>query len=458
MIRSSLGGSPAEAWMSEEALKEFPVYLEEAIKHKDTAYMQGIQRADRKRIGDWYRQSFENDEGYKDPQVPWTDSKADISGWSVMEVPGYYADQELGMVNGVVWFRKDIELPSELAGKAAKLNMGRIVDADSVFVNGVFVGSVGYQYPPRRYTVPENVLKPGVNSIVVRLISNLGKGGFVPDNPYELIVENKKIDLKGEWHYHLGAQMEPLRGQTFFRWKPTGLFNGMIAPLTNYAIKGVLWYQGESNAGRPDEYAKLFPTLIQNWRDNWNQNELPFLFVQLHNFMETKDQPSESSWARTREAQLNALELPNTGMAVAIDLGVWNDIHPLTKKDVAKRLALTAYKKVYHEENIVLSPLYESMEIEGDSIFISFSETGSGLIAKDGGDLKYFTIAGTDEHFVWAKAKISGDKVIVWNNAIKNPVAVRYAWADNPEGANLYNKEGLPASPFRTDDWTPKHE
>jgi len=458
MIRSSLGGSPAEAWMSEEALKEFPEHLEEALKHKDTAYIQGIQQADRNRIGSWYRRSFENDKGYQDPKAPWTEPEVDVSEWPVMKVPGYYSDGELGMTNGVIWFRKDVDLPPEFAGKPAKLNMGRIVDADSVFVNGVFVGSVGYQYPPRRYTVPENVLKSGVNTIVVRLISNMGKGGFVPDNPYELIVGNKTIDLKGEWHYHLGTQMEPLQGQTFFRWKPTGLFNGMIAPLTNYIVKGVLWYQGESNAGRPDEYARLFPALIQDWKNHWKQDELPFLFVQLHNFMETKDQPSDSYWARTREAQLKALELPNTGMAVAIDLGVWNDIHPLNKKDVAKRLALTAYKKVYHEEDVVLSPLYESMQVLGDSILITFTETGSGLIAKGGGELKYFAIASADMHFVWAKAKISGNKVIVWNDKIQKPVAVRYAWADNPEGANLYNKEGLPASPFRTDDWTYKNE
>jgi sialate O-acetylesterase len=386
--------------------------------------------------------------------MPWYKPEIDISGWPVIQIPGYWADGDLGEVNGVLWFRKDIELPADMAGKSAKLNIGRIVDADSVFVNGVYVGSVSYQYPPRRYTITEHVLKEGKNSIVVRLISNSGRGGFVPDKPYELVIGDKTIDLKGDWHYKLGAKMEPLQGETFFRFKPTGLFNGMISPLTNYTIKGILWYQGESNADRPAEYAKLFPALIQDWRNNWKQEELPFLFVQLHNFMPSYDYPTESNWALTREAQMKALELPNTGMAVAMDLGVWNDIHPLNKKDVAKRLVIEAEKTIYHEKDVAGSPLYQSMEIKGDSIIISFSDTDSGLMVKSEGELKRFAIAGQDKKFVWAHAKIAGDKVIVWSEKVKKPIAVRYAWADNPEGANLYNKEGLPASPFRTDNWT----
>ncbi|MGM0620051.1 MAG: sialate O-acetylesterase [Bacteroidota bacterium] len=454
IIRSSLGGSPAEAWMSEDAIKEFPNHYQEAQKFKDSEYIRQIEATDRKKSAAWYAELNQKDKGYKNPESTWHQPHLDDSNWAEMEIPGYWADEDLGMVNGVVWFRKTIELPVELAGKTARLNMGRIVDADSVFVNGTFVGSVSYQYPPRRYQIPENVLVESENTIVVRVVSNSGRGGFVPDKPYELLVDDFEIDLKGNWHYRLGAEMEPAPGQTFVRWKPIGLFNGMIAPLTNYSIKGVIWYQGESNAERPDEYARLFPAMIQNWREKWNQGDFPFLFVQLHNFMESYNYPTESNWARTREAQMEALKLPNTAMAVAIDLGEWNDIHPLNKKDVAKRLALAARKTAYNENDLVASgPIFQSMKINGKKAVLTFSNVGSGLVAKGGGKLKQFAVAGADKKFVWAKAKIKGNKVIVWSPDVKNPVAVRYAWADNPEGANLFNKEGLPASPFRTDEW-----
>ena len=225
----------------------------------------------------------------------------------------------------------------------------------------------------------------------------------------------------------------------------------MIAPLVNYSIKGVIWYQGEANASRASEYHQLFSSLIKDWRQKWQQGNFPFLYVQLANFMQTKKEPSESNWAALREAQLKTLSVPNTGMPVITDIGEWNDIHPLNKEDVGKRLALAA-EKIAYKENIVYSgPLYQSMKIDADKIIISFTNIGSSLIAKDG-DLKYFSIAGADKNFVWAKAIIKNNKVIVWNDIIKNPVAVRYAWADNPEGANLYNKEDLPASPFRTDE------
>ena len=234
-----------------------------------------------------------------------------------------------------------------------------------------------------------------------------------------------------------------------------GLFNAMIAPLLNYRIKGVIWYQGESNAGRPEEYRQLFPAMIRNWRDKWGQGDFPFLFVQLANFMEPHAQPGPSDWAMLREAQLKTLSLPNTGMAVTIDIGEWNDIHPLNKKDVGKRLALAARHVAYGEENVVYSgPLFQSMEIVDNTANLSFGNTGSGLMATGGEELHSFAIAGADGKFVWAEARIEGSgKVVVWSDQVPHPVAVRYAWADNPESANLYNQEGLPASPFRTDDW-----
>jgi sialate O-acetylesterase len=452
LINTSLGGSPAESWLSEEALKQFPNHLNEAQRFRDANLIRQIESQDKARIDAWYAELWQKDEGYRDSQKPWSETALSTDGWRRMNVPGYWAATELGAVNGVVWFRKDVEVPASMIGKPVELNLGRIVDADSVFINGVFVGTTSYQYPPRWYSLPPNVLKAGPNTVVVRVISNIGKGGFVLDKPYQIVCEGGTIDLKGPWLYRLGARMEPLASQTFIRWKPLGLFNAMLAPLLNYAIKGVIWYQGESNAERPIEYRDLFPAVIRDWRAKWNQGDFPFLFVQLPNFMEAKDQPSESNWALLREAQLRTLSLPRTGMAVAIDIGEWNDIHPLNKKDVGKRLALAAQKVAYADDKVVYSgPIYQSMKVDGDKIIIAFTNTGSGLVAR-GEELKTFAIAGSDKRFVWAKAKIENNRVVVWSEMVSNPVAVRYAWADNPEGANLYNAEGLPASPFRTDE------
>lgn len=453
LINASLGGSPAEAWMSEESLKEFPEYYKEAQRFKDSTLINHIENQDNLRIQSWYNQLGQKDVGYANLQKTWYNPTLNTSDWATMKIPGYWKNTQLGHVNGVVWFKKEINVPSSMVGKQATLILGRIVDADSVFINGVFVGTTGYQYPPRRYDIPSDLLKVGQNTIVVRVINESGDGGFVLDKHYELIAGGITFDLKGNWKYRLGAKMEPLAGRTFIRWKPLGLYNAMISPLLHYAMKGVIWYQGESNAEKPIEYRELFPALIRDWRNKWNQGDFPFLFVQLPNFMEIKKQPSESNWALFRDAQLKTLSLLCTGMAVTIDIGEWNDIHPLNKKDVGKRLALAAQKVAYLDANVVYSgPIYHSMKIEGNKIILTFSNTGGGLIAKGGRDLTNFAIAGANKQFVWAKAKIRNDKVVVWNNKIPKPKAVRYAWADNPNEANLFNREGLPASPFRTDE------
>ena len=454
LINSSLGGSPAESWISEDALKEFPKYYDEAQKFKDSSLIKNIENSDNKRIQTWYTLLKQKDEGFKDPQNVWYNTSLNTSDWSSMKIPGFWADTKLGLVNGSVWFRKTIEVPSSMAGKPAILILGRIVDGDSTYVNGVFVGTVGYQYPPRRYNIPAGLLHDGENIIVVRIISNEGKGGFVPDKQYAIVNDDTSISLEGEWKYRLGAQMNSLAGQTFIRWKPLGLYNAMIEPLLNYKIKGVIWYQGESNAKRPEEYKSLFSAMINDWRNKWQEGNFPFLFVQLPNFMDAKSEPSESNWALTREAQLKTLSLQNTAMAVTIDIGEWNDIHPLDKKDVGNRLALAAEKVAYGDDTINYSgPIYKSIEIDGNKIILSFENANGGLIAKNGGELKGFSIAGADKNFVWAQAKIENNRIIVWSNEISNPVAVRYAWADNPDGANLINKGGLPASPFRTDEY-----
>ncbi|MBN2698739.1 MAG: sialate O-acetylesterase [Bacteroidales bacterium] len=454
LVNASLGGSPAESWMSEEALKEFPEYYREMQRFKDPALIARITRSDYERNREWYSRLYLNDEGYKDKQHPWYRNNLDLSEWESIRVPGYWTGTLLDNVNGVVWYRKTFKVPPGAEESAASLILGRIVDADSVWINEHFVGTTSYQYPPRRYPIPPGILREGENTIVVRVISNRGEGGFVPGKTYELTGSFGTIDLKGDWLCRTGTVMEPLGGETFVRWKPGGLYNAMIAPLLNYPIKGVIWYQGESNAGKPLEYAELFPSLICDWRKNWNQEAFPFLFVQLPNFMEPPDAPQESNWALLREAQLKTLSVPATGMAVAIDLGEWNDIHPLNKKEVGHRLALAARKVAFGDEDVVHSgPLYHSMIIKDKKIILSFTNTGSGLVFKKYHGPGPFAIAGPDRQFVWAKARIRGNTVIVRSKMVRHPVAVRYAWADNPDNANLYNEEGLPASPFRTDDW-----
>ncbi len=450
IIHASVGGSPAESWMSQDALQQFPEHLKTAIQFRDTSFVNNIIRNDRARSRDWYNRLRQADLGYAG-DTPWFDPSIDVSDWPTMSIPGFWKDGDLGFVNGVLWFRRTINVPESMTGKPAKLLLGRIVDADSVFVNGTFVGTTSYQYPPRRYEIPADVLKPGKNVIVARIINSGGAGGFILDKPYELIVGEERIDLQGDWRYKLGATMPPLAPQTFIRWKPLGLYNGMIAPLLNATLKGVIWYQGEANTSNAVEYQQLFPALIRDWRQQWDLGKFPFLYVQLANYMKARPQPSESNWAELREAQLQTLSVPKTGMAVAIDIGEWNDIHPLNKKAVGDRLALAARHIAYGEDIVYSGPIYKSKKIKGNKVYLSFAHVGSGLVAK-GRELQEFAIAGADGQFVWAQAKIEGDRVVVWNDNITKPVAVRYAWADNPENANLYNQEGLPASPFRTDD------
>jgi sialate O-acetylesterase len=315
-------------------------------------------------------------------------------------------------------------------------------------------------YPQRRYHIAPGVLKPGKNIFVVRVTNNAGEGGFVVDKPYCIFAGSDTVDLKGTWHYKVGAAFRPFTpgrpGAGFGggfnpQSQPAAFYNAMVAPEINYAIKGFCWYQGESNASNPSEYAPLQAALIHDWRNKWQEDTLPFLFVQLPNFMDYNYQPSASNWARLREAQLQSLSVPNTAMAIAIDLGEWNDIHPDNKKAVGDRLALCALKLAYHEDIEWSGPLYQSSVIEGNKIVVQFTHAAGGLITNDEEVPGDFAVAGADKKFVWAHARIEGDKIVVWSDEVPEPKFVRYAWADNPVHANVYNKEGLPASPFRTD-------
>lgn len=455
LINASIGGTPIEAWISEEGMKAFPVIQTTIQRNKDTAYINGLQRrpANSNNASNY---TPPGDKGLSGP-LRWYDTAYTPKDWRTINIPGYWEDQGIRDLNGVVWYRKEIELPAGMAGKPARVFLGRIVDADVLYINGRQVGSTGYMYPQRRYNVPAGLLKAGKNIVVVKVTNQNGKGGFVPDKPYCLFAGTDTIDLKGTWTYRVGEVYEPRSGGfgppgINPQYQPAALFNGMIAPIVNYTLKGFLWYQGEANTSRAAEYARLQPAQIADWRNRWQQGPLPFLFVQLPNFMDVNYLPSESQWAELREAQAKTLLVPNTAMAVAIDLGEWNDIHPDNKKSVGDRLALAARALLYGEKNLEYSgPLYESASINGDKITISFTHTGSGLVAIDGEPLTSFAIAGADKKFVWAQARIEDGKVVVWSERVPAPRYVRYAWADNPDGANLYNKEGLPAGPFRTD-------
>ena len=452
IIKDAVGGSPAEAWLSADALRQFPSYEQQGARYKDSALVVGIRQRESAAVANWYQQVHQADQGEARGQQKWSAPDHDASGWATMKVPGYWADQTpLGSVNGVVWFRKEIEVPAGMAGAPARLELGTLVDADSTYINGQLVGTTGYQYPPRKYDVKPGVLKAGKNVVVVRLISNGGRGGFTSDKNYQLTANGQVLDLRGAWQYKLGATMPPTPGTTTFQYQPGGLYNGMIAPVLPYGIKGVLWYQGESNTGHPQDYQALMTSLIGDWRKQFARPVLPFLYVQLANFMATKAEPGESGWAAVRDAQRRTLGVPHTGMAVITDVGEWNDIHPLDKQTVGHRLALAAYQVAYGEANVVAAgPLFQGMKTAGNRVTLRFASTGGGLVAK-GGPLAGFAVAGADNKFVWAQARIEGNKVVVWSDQVPQPVAVRYAWADNPTTANLINREGLPASPFRTD-------
>lgn len=453
LIHSSKSGSPAQAWISKKAIKKFPNYYEEAIKYKDHSLIEKIMMEEKLREEKWYNTLNSNDKGYKS-SGSWFNPNTDTSDWDNVKIPGNIAHETDKNCKGVFWFKKEVNIPTDWIGKEAILKMGRLVNSDSVYINGVFVGATGHQWSSRSYNIPSDLLIAGENTVLLRLVNHSGNGGFTEGYPYELKMNNQIIDISGEWKYKWGAKMVELPVPTQFSWKASGLYNGMIAPITNYKIKGAIWYQGEGNTSKPKEYESLFPCLINNWRENWNQGDFPFLFVQLANYMNPTDKPEPSNWAMLRDAQRKTLTLPNTGMAVAIDIGVAHDVHPMNKKDVGYRLALEAMRVAYNDNTVVSAgPLYKLMKIKGNKIIISFETFGSELKIREGIKLKYFSIAGADKKFHWAEAKIKNNKIVVSHPAIDNPVAVRFAWANNPESANLVNSEGLPATPFRTDNW-----
>jgi len=452
LINASYGGTPAEAWMSMNALRNYPNYFERALFFRDPKRVDSVEKSDKLFLDDWINNVKDLDIGEKES---WYKSVTNATNWGLVELPSFWQEKILPEVKaGTVWFKKEVILPPKYINQPATLRLGNIIMKDETFVNGIKVGSTSNKHAPRKYTIKQSLLKEGENIITVKVTNEMGDAGFIRDKRYQLEIGDTLIHLSGQWKYKLGVAVNPfLRDKlTKFFCEGTALYNAMVHPLLGYGIKGVIWYQGESNQSKAKEYRRLFPDLIQSWRKEWGQGDFPFLWVQLANINKPKSQPSESKLAELQDAQSNTLKLTNTGMAVINDIGEWNDVHPMNKLEAARRLYLAALKVAYHEKNIVYAgPTLIKSEIKKHSIILYFDNIGSGMIALKNATLGHFAIAAADKKFIWADAIIKDNTIIVSSKYVEHPKFVRYAWADNPVGANLYNKEGLPASCFTTE-------
>ena len=362
----------------------------------------------------------------------------------------------LNDLDGIVWFRKEIELDANAIDNPILLSLGKIDDNDITYVNGIRVGSTNHYSDNRQYQVPTGVFKAGKNSIAVRVEDTGGGGGFFDDSTSVFLkTETGTISLSDSWSFRVAKTTSSGGTGIGPNDYPCLLFNAMINPLIPYGIRGALWYQGEANAGRSYQYRTAFPLMITDWRQHWGQGNFPFFFVQLASWNAANGNSEKGSgWAELREAQTNTLSLPATGMSITTDIGESIDIHPKNKQDVGMRLAAIALNNVYGQTMEYSGPVFETMKIEGNKVILSFSHTGSGLMVKDKyGYIRGFEIAGSDHHFHYAKAFIENNKVIVYANEVALPVSVHYAWADDAGDANLYNQEGFPAGPFRSDQW-----
>ncbi len=466
MIHTSWGGTPAESWTSRHALQRDP-----ALKPLVDRYLAQLgdfparKAAYDNEMADWIsgRHDGSND-GY---DRGWTYPILNEADWTSANLPdtieNVLKDPEL---DGTVWFRRKFDLPEAWYGKSARIELGPIDDYDDTYVNGSKVGQTkqdneSASITPRSYRISPGVLRKGSNTIAIRVFDSGGPGGFTGKTEQMRIVgeDGTSISISGEWKAKLERKLDKTKqppGRPMGPgnpWAPGGLYNGMIAPLVPYGIKGALWYQGEANADRGAEYGRLMPTLIQDWRRAWGQGQFPFYLVQLPNFMARQAQPSESAWAELREAQMKTLKtVKKTGIAVTIDLGEADNIHPKEKKTVAHRLAIQALANDYGISITHGSPVLREVRIAGPEVRVFFDNVGEGLATSDGGPAKGFALAGADHKWYWADGKLSGTTIIVTCKDVPNPVAVRYAWADNPD-CNVVNRAGLPASPFRSDKW-----
>lgn len=459
LIHTSWGGTPAQAWTCEKDLADkLPEYrtqiaqveaMEQARLHPETVVKDPVKV--------WYAK---NDKGSA-TEPGWADPALDDSGWKTANAPGFFQDagyKEFVNQQSVVWYRKSIDLPADAATGDATVHL-MVNDNDETWVNGTKVGATDGYNIPRAYKVPSGVLHAGANVIAVRVTDTQAPGGIWGDPAgLYLQVGETKMSLAGAWKIKLGTAVTaknpyPMRSADDPN-LPTVLYNGMIQPIIPFAVKGAIWYQGESNAGQAYQYRTLLPTMINSWRRNWDEGDFPFLIVQLAGFQPgaSAKTPGDDAWAELREAQwLTTKTCRNTGIATAFDIGEPADIHPKDKQDVGKRLALVAEAEDYHMKVSYSGPVYKSMKIEKGTIRLSFDHVNGGLVAK-GDTLIGFAIAGADHKWYWADAKIDGKSVIVSSASVRDPVAVRYGWASYLD-CTLCNKDDLPALPFRTDTW-----
>ncbi|QNK03950.1 sialate O-acetylesterase [Dyella telluris] len=451
LINSSWGGSSVEAWTDARTGKVDVPALAARIKKADDVEEAKLDQT-RQRISRW--PSMQGDVVDAAGKPAWAAEKLDTSDWADIPVPAYWETVGYYDMDGVAWYRTAFTLSATEAAQGVTLSLGAVDDSDRSYVNGRLVGETVKQWnAPRVYKVPASALHAGSNSIAVR-VDDLGNGGGMHGDAAALYVQTAKGErrpLAGTWRFHTANVTlvpTPTRHLT-----PTLLYNGMIQPLLGYPLRGVVWYQGESNAWAPDSmaYRQKFGDMIQAWRTAWNQPELPFIWVQLANYKSGSDTPAQSPWAELRESQSAVLSLPHTGQAVIIDVGNPDDIHPTNKQDVGHRLALAARHVVFGDAIVYSGPVYREWRADGAKAVVSFDPEGAPLAVRGGGNaVGGFEVAGADGHFQHAQARIEGGSVVVSSKEVAHPASVRYGWSDNPVDANLTNGDGLPASPFRT--------
>lgn len=457
ILHTSWGGSRIEPWMSPTALKLDAAGLQKIIN--DEREFQSRQQAE-------LRAQLATvptvDSGLVDGKALWATPSLDDADWKAIKVPALWESAGYPNMDGVAWYRTAFELTDAEAKAGVRLGLAMIDDSDISWVNGVEVGRMTNAYSRARvYDVPASALHAGRNVLAVR-VEDTGGGGGIYGDPALLYVESNgaRRPLTGPWKFKVGAVSFAPDGQHINK-VPTVLYNAMVHPLLKFPVRGVIWYQGESNADRIEDaaaYRDVFKNLIQSWRKEWAsgpQRDFPFLWVQLANYMDVDSvPPTIANWATLRESQTAALALPNTGQALAIDIGETKDIHPRNKQDVGKRLSLIARHVAYGESLEYSGPTFRHQTVQGGRIVLEFDHVGAGGLRSTAAQgVGGFAIAGSDRRFVWANARIEGNRVVVWSDRVPAPVAVRYAWANNPLSASLVNAAGLPASPFRTDAW-----